>query len=319
MSTKKCPFCAEEIQAEAIFCKHCRQDLPVSHQSEQPQPPLPSTKVEKKSSSLGWKVTKWGGIYLIVAGIIIALLFLVKGPQTPTPGPGGRPTTGDPLGDLVYDVFGALFIGMLGYALYRKGAGKEKQIRQRMENKEEELQREVPNWSPPLIKKCPNCGSANPPSTLSCSCGYEFEKGIVNSKQARLREGGALYWYLAALKKYAVFSGRARPKEYWFFNLFFLPIWIVLSFLNNLGIASVGAAGALGGVYFFAMLLPSISVSVRRLHDTGRSGWWLLIPLIPLVGHIILLIFMIEDGEVGQNAYGLNPKTATVEDPPIGQ
>jgi len=131
VSTKKCPFCAEEIQKEAIVCKHCGRDLP----------PPESTKVEKKSSSLGGQTTKWVGIFLIVAGITNALLILVEGPQTPTPGPGGRPTSGDPLEDLVGDVFVALVIGGIGYFLYRKGAGKEKQ--KQSENEGEDLQKEV--------------------------------------------------------------------------------------------------------------------------------------------------------------------------------
>jgi uncharacterized membrane protein YhaH (DUF805 family) len=129
-----------------------------------------------------------------------------------------------------------------------------------------------------------------------------------------------MYWYLAALKKYAVFSGRAQRKEYWFFYLFNALITLALSSVEVvLGIAPESDRSVSVTLYFLAVLIPIIAVSVRRLHDTGRSGWWLLIGLIPLLGVLILLIFMIQDGEVGQNAYGLNPKTATVEDPPLGQ
>jgi len=75
------------------------------------------------------------------------------------------------------------------------------------------------------------------------------------------------------------------------------------------GTFSVDAGiGLLGGLYYFAVLIPSLSVSIRRLHDTGRSGWWILIVLIPLIGVITLLVFTVQDSESGNNAYGPNPK-----------
>jgi len=114
-------------------------------------------------------------------------------------------------------------------------------------------------------------------------------------------------WYLEVLKKYAVFDGRARRKEYWYFVLFNTIINIVLS-----GIDSVTTGiGLLAGLYTLAVLIPSIAVSIRRLHDTDRSGWWILIALIPIIGWIVLLIFMVQDGKPGENQYGLNPKAAT--------
>jgi uncharacterized membrane protein YhaH (DUF805 family) len=66
----------------------------------------------------------------------------------------------------------------------------------------------------------------------------------------------------------------------------------------------------LGGIYGLAVLIPGLAVAVRRLHDTGRSGWWLLIGLVPLIGAIVLIVFMATDGEPGDNAYGPNPKFA---------
>ncbi len=165
--------------------------------------------------------------------------------------------------------------------------------------------------------RCPRCNLYHPDSALRCECGYNFETGIEHQA---LRGRGAINWYLAALKKYAVFSGRAQRKEYWFFALFNIIIVFALGLLEGaLGIAPESDESVLAMVYVLAILLPIYAVSVRRLHDTGRSGWWFLIGFIPLVGIIILLVFMIEDGELGQNAYGLNPKTATVEDLPLGQ
>ena len=116
-------------------------------------------------------------------------------------------------------------------------------------------------------------------------------------------------WYVQVLKKYAVFSGRARRKEYWYFALFNFIIGFVLGLIDAvLGLTMVGTSGLLSSLYFLAVLLPTIGVSVRRLHDTGRSGWWILIGLIPLIGAIILLFYMVSDSQEGTNQYGPSPK-----------
>ena len=119
-------------------------------------------------------------------------------------------------------------------------------------------------------------------------------------------------WYLEVLKKYAVFSGRARRKEFWMFVLVNFVITLVLGFIDNVaGLAgSSGSYGVLSGLYALAVLLPTLGVSIRRLHDTNRSGWWLLIALIPLIGLIVLIIFYVKEGDPGQNQYGPNPKEA---------
>ena len=118
-------------------------------------------------------------------------------------------------------------------------------------------------------------------------------------------------WYLAVLKKYATFTGRARRKEYWYFVLFSLIISVVLAVLDvMLGTHYGRTGGLLGNIYGLAVLLPSLAVSARRLHDTDRSGWWLLIVLIPLIGAIVLLVFMCQDSKPGTNPYGPNPKEA---------
>jgi uncharacterized membrane protein YhaH (DUF805 family) len=121
-------------------------------------------------------------------------------------------------------------------------------------------------------------------------------------------------WYLEALKKYAVFSGRARRKEYWYFVFYNAIISFVLGILDAVtgtDIAEVGI-GLTGGIYTLAVIIPTIAVSVRRLHDIGRNGWWLLIFLFPLIGAIVLLVFMVQDSKPGQNQYGANPKELTV-------
>ncbi len=118
------------------------------------------------------------------------------------------------------------------------------------------------------------------------------------------------------------FSGRARRTEYRMFTLISAVISIVLglidallfgsgSFTSMTGSGSVGfsaSLGVLGTIYALAVLLPSLGVGVRRLHDTGRSGWWLLIALIPFVGVIVLIVFFATAGNHGPNTHGADPK-----------
>jgi uncharacterized membrane protein YhaH (DUF805 family) len=120
-------------------------------------------------------------------------------------------------------------------------------------------------------------------------------------------------WYLAVLKKYAEFSGRARRQEYWMFFLVNIIISIILAVIDKMtgSFSEAAGMGVLGGLFSLAILIPSIAVSMRRLHDTDRSGWWLLIGLIPLIGAIVLIVFLVQDSKPGQNQYGPNPKDAT--------
>ncbi|APZ44412.1 DUF805 domain-containing protein [Acidihalobacter ferrooxydans] len=119
-------------------------------------------------------------------------------------------------------------------------------------------------------------------------------------------------WYLDVLRKYAVFSGRARRKEYWFFILFNLIASFIFGVIDGIvGVAMHNDNFSLfGTLYALAVLIPAIAVGVRRLHDTGRTGWWILIGLIPLIGWIVLLIFMVQDSQPGANVYGSSPKEA---------
>lgn len=111
-------------------------------------------------------------------------------------------------------------------------------------------------------------------------------------------------WYLDCWKKYATFAGRARRKEYWMFVLWNTVTGIAVAVLD----AIVEGCGALVTLFSLAALLPSWAVSVRRLHDTDRCGWWFLIAFVPVVGGIWFLILMALEGTNGANRYGEDPK-----------
>ncbi|MXW06213.1 MAG: DUF805 domain-containing protein [Gemmatimonadetes bacterium] len=124
-----------------------------------------------------------------------------------------------------------------------------------------------------------------------------------------------MHWYIDVLKKYAVFEGRARRKEYWLFFLFSVVIVTILTVIDEF----MGLKFELGGenlgflstLYYLGIAIPYLAVIVRRLHDTDRSGWWILISLIPLIGGIILLVFTIIEGTKGENRFGPDPKAET--------
>jgi len=113
-------------------------------------------------------------------------------------------------------------------------------------------------------------------------------------------------WYLEVWKKYAVFDGRARRREYWTFFLVHFIIGCILRFVESF--ADIAFESSLYWSYWGAVFLPGMAVSVRRLHDTGRSGWWNLIALVPIFGAIVLLAFAVQDSDSGENQYGPNPK-----------
>ncbi len=120
-------------------------------------------------------------------------------------------------------------------------------------------------------------------------------------------------YYLDVLKKYAVFSGRAQRKEFWMFSLISTIVALVLVVIDGaLGTFDAESEmGLLSGIYLLAIILPMLGLSIRRLHDTGRSGWWLLISIIPLIGTITLLVFYCLDSAPEENQYGDNPKKIT--------
>lgn len=111
-------------------------------------------------------------------------------------------------------------------------------------------------------------------------------------------------WYIEVFKKYAVFEGRARRTEYWMFQLFNCIFLVLLTLVES----ATQNTGILIGLYVLVVLLPNLSVTIRRLHDTNRSGWWFLISFLPVIGPIILLVFMAQNSVSEENQYGENPK-----------
>lgn len=105
--------------------------------------------------------------------------------------------------------------------------------------------------------------------------------------------------YISVLKKYAVFSGRASRREYWMFFAFNIIVAILTGIID----AATGVP-VLGPLYSLAVLIPGIAVTIRRLHDTDHSGWWILVGLVPFVGFLVLLYFMIIEGTKGGNQFG---------------
>ena len=121
-------------------------------------------------------------------------------------------------------------------------------------------------------------------------------------------------WYLMALRRYSDFKGRSQRKEYWMFTLFnFLAMVLLGAVCALLGGGGEGGLGdVLQGLYGLGVLVPGIAVTVRRLHDIGKSGWWGLVALIPLIGSLILIYFAVKDSQPETNEYGPNPKAASI-------
>nr|WP_177414054.1 DUF805 domain-containing protein [Pseudomonas tructae] len=142
---------------------------------------------------------------------------------------------------------------------------------------------------------CRGCAKEIHSSAVACpACGAPQATAPAAATAAPAPTG---IWYFEVLKKYAVFAGRARRKEYWMFCLVNVLVAVVLGIIE--GVAGTGAI--LSNLYSLAVLLPGIAVGVRRMHDTDRSGWWLLLP-------IVNLIFLCQDSQPGPNRFGPNPK-----------
>lgn len=122
------------------------------------------------------------------------------------------------------------------------------------------------------------------------------------------------YFISALTKHYADFNGRARRKEFWFFALFwYIGVILVTVVGGMLGVAAESGltVGVVPVLYYVATIVPMIAVQIRRLHDVGKSGWFLLVSFIPIVGAIWILVLYCTDSQAGDNQYGPNPKQAS--------
>lgn len=113
-----------------------------------------------------------------------------------------------------------------------------------------------------------------------------------------------MHWYLDVIKNYVGFSGRATRTEYWMFVLVNFIVSLIAMLIDYV----LGSWRIIYYLYTLAIFLPSLAVLVRRLHDIGRTGWWMLIVLVPLLGWIVLIIYACTDSQDRENAYGPNPK-----------
>jgi len=124
------------------------------------------------------------------------------------------------------------------------------------------------------------------------------------------------YFLEPITRHYLDFNGRASRSQYWYFVLYYFLISLVLAFIDTLVInpmlgatpEQMARGGILQMIFGLALFLPSLSIGVRRLHDIGKSGWWLLLSFIPIIGVLVLLFWFIQDSQPGSNEYGPNPK-----------
>jgi len=132
-----------------------------------------------------------------------------------------------------------------------------------------------------------------------------------------------MHWYTDVIKKYAVFNGRAARPEFWWFVLANLIVALVINVVVGV-IAGRGTGQVVSDLYSLAVFLPSLGVSIRRLHDTNRTGWWYLLIFIPIIGWIVLIVFWASAGDPGSNNHGPNPQNPDPEpalnfDPQTGE
>jgi uncharacterized membrane protein YhaH (DUF805 family) len=155
---------------------------------------------------------------------------------------------------------------------------------------------------------CANCGTEiSRDATFCSSCGATVGgKSRTPASSSAAGEGNPFdLYYIGVLRKYAVFSGRARRKEYWMFYLFNCLVSLILGFIDGIYQARNGTSmqgmGVLNSIYSLIAFLPTLGVSIRRMHDVNKSGWFILVP-------IYNLILLLTDGTAGDNRFGSDPK-----------
>ena len=177
----------------------------------------------------------------------------------------------------------------------------------------------MPDWRPasqvndfaPLFSQGapppPRPSAGPPPMQRSAPSAAAYQGQPRQQAQAPYSASAKDMGFVDAIKtcfsKYVDFKGRARRPEYWWWVLFNVIVSIVLGIVD-LGLTAAHIPGVLGNLASLAFLLPSLAVGARRLHDTDRSGWWLLLWFIPLIGWIIIIVFLCQRGTPGENRFG---------------
>ena len=165
--------------------------------------------------------------------------------------------------------------------------------------------------------KCTGCGSNNPDNAQFCGgCGAYLIAGeaSVGTELPMVGFGEAIS---RGLRNYFNFSGRATRAEYWWWGLFIVPAGIVLAVVDTLTgtMGMFGDSGLLGGLFELGVIVPSLALGVRRLHDINRTGWWLLLIFVIVIGWIVLIVWAIKRGDDGPNKYGPDPRQPTSQQP----
>jgi uncharacterized membrane protein YhaH (DUF805 family) len=154
------------------------------------------------------------------------------------------------------------------------------------------------DWPAQDIADAPAMPGRSDPAIATSSTSYQGE----GYQGGQYHPPGFQESVRTVFNRYATFTGRSRRPEYWWFVLFNIIVSLVLGIID--GVVFGGEVGVLGAIYNLAVLVPSLAVGVRRLHDTGRTGWWLLIALVPLIGIIVLIVFFASKGEEHDNQHG---------------
>jgi uncharacterized membrane protein YhaH (DUF805 family) len=155
------------------------------------------------------------------------------------------------------------------------------------------------------VEKSPVASAPNTDKIQEISEFYQEKKTTNEATAEPILERSPIDYYIGAFRKYADFSGRATRSEYWWFYLVTIAVSILISILES--ILNI-PFGLISVIYGLVSVIPTLALLVRRLHDTGKSGWFLLILVIPFLGIILFVISIFTDSTPGANKYGPNPK-----------